>query len=81
MEVFRREVRWSKKLFQSVAWKLHVGHGTFWVRGMSRIVRMGRCSVLGPCGPGSVSHLIIKSEVWLEHQTLSSLVQLPVESV
>ena len=48
-EELRMVVRWSMKLFQSVAQKSCVGCGTFPVRGTSSVVRMGRWSMLGPC--------------------------------
>ena len=78
-EMFRRLVRWSINFTQSAAWKLRVAQGVLRTRGISRVVRIGRWSVLGPCRPGLVSQLMIRSEVWLVHQMLSGLVQLPVE--
>ena len=47
-ELLRSEARWSTKSGQFVARKLRDGRGTFRIRGMFRVVRMGRWSVLGP---------------------------------
>ena len=48
-------------------------------RGMLSLERIRMWSVLGPCMPVSVLQLMNSSREWLIHQTLSGLVQLPVE--
>lgn len=48
--------RSSMNLVQSVSQKLWDGVGVLRVRGMFRVERMGRWSVLGPWRPGFVSH-------------------------
>ena len=75
----RRLVRCLTNSSQLVARKLCDERGALRTRDMSSVDRMGRWSVRGPRRPGSVSHFTISSVVWVEHQTLSGLVQLPVE--